>query len=221
MGARMPLKLIVANKAYSSWSMRPWLLLAGFDIPFEDEVIALDQPDTRARIVEYSPAGKCPILIDGAIKVWDSLAIIEYVAETYPDKAIWPRVAAARAMARALAAEMHSGFTALRQHCPTQFARSPRRIALNPAVEAEVERIEAAWRQAREKYGQAGPFLFGEFSAADAMFAPVVNRLHIYEIPVGDDTRAYMDALRALPAWRAWTADAEAEPWRIAKYDAI
>ena len=217
----MPFKLVVASKAYSSWSMRPWMVLAHFHIPFEEAVVPLDQPDTRERIAKVSPSGKCPALIDGATVVWDSLAIIEYVAESYPRKAIWPRAKAARAMARALAAEMHSGFPALRQHCPTQFVRPVRRIELTPAVEAEVARIEAAWTNARAKYGKAGPFLFGRFSAADAMFAPVVNRLYIYDIPVKPETRAYCDAIRALPAWKAWVADAEAEPWRIAAYEAL
>ena len=217
----MPLKLVIANKAYSSWSLRPWILLAHFHIPFEEVVIPLDHPDTRDRILEHSPTGKCPALRDGAIEVWESLAILEYLAEKHPEKAIWPRAKAARAHARALASEMHAGFQALRQHCPTQFLRPPRRIALTPAVEADVTRIEAAWANARARFGKAGPFLFGKFSAADAMFAPVVNRFHIYEVPVSAATRAYMDAVMALPAWRAWIKDAEAETWRIEKYESV
>ena len=217
----MPLKLVIANKAYSSWSLRPWILLAHFHIPFEEVVIPLDHPDTRARILEHSPTGKCPALRDGAIEVWESLAILEYIAEKHPEKAIWPRAKGARAHARALASEMHAGFQALRQHCPTQFLRAPRRIDLTPAVEADVARIEAAWANARARFGKTGPFLFGRFSAADAMFAPVVNRFHIYEIPVSAATRAYMDAVMALPAWKAWIKDAEAETWRIAKYESV
>ena len=166
-------------------------------------------------------AARCPALIDGPITVWESLSVIEYVAETHPEKAIWPRGKAARAHARSLAAEMHAGFQALRQHCPTNFRRPVRRIALTDAVEADVARIEAAWADARKTFGKAGPFLFGRFSAADAMFAPVVNRLHIYDVPVSRATRAYMAAVMALPAWKAWVADAEAEEWRIEKYDAI
>ena len=215
----MPLKLVIANKAYSSWSLRPWILLAHFKIPFEEVVIPLDQPDTRARILEYAPTGKCPSLQDGAIAVWESLAIIEYVAEKYPDKAIWPRGKAARAQARSLTSEMHAGFQALRQHCPTHFRRPVRKIALTEAVEADVARIEAAWAHARKTFGAAGPFLFGRFSAADAMFAPVVNRFHVYDVAVGPATRDYMDAVMALPAWKAWIKDAEAEPWRIEKYE--
>jgi glutathione S-transferase len=217
----MPLKLIVANKAYSSWSQRAWILLAHFKIPFEETVIPLDLPETHALILEHSPSGKVPALIDGPITVWESLSVIEYVAETHPEKAIWPRGKAARAHARSLAAEMHAGFQALRQACPANFRRPVRRIGLSEAVEADVARIEAAWAHARNTFGKAGPFLFGRFSAADAMFAPVVNRFHIYDVPVSPATRDYMSAAMALPAWKAWIADAEAEEWRIEKYDAV
>ena len=139
----------------------------------------------------------------------------------FPKKAIWPRGKAARAQARSLAAEMHAGFTALRQACPTNFRREVRAIPLSDEVRADVARIEAAFAAAREAFGKAGPFLFGRFSAADAMFAPVVNRLHVYDIPVAKPTRAYMEAIMALPAWKAWIAGAEAEPWRIDKYEAV
>jgi glutathione S-transferase len=217
----MPLKLIVANKAYSSWSQRAWILLAHFKIPFEETVIPLDLPETHAKILKHSPTGKVPALIDGPITVWESLSVIEYVAETHPEKAIWPRGKAARAHARSLAAEMHAGFTALRQACPANYVRPVRKIELSEAVMADVARIEAAWAHARKTFGKAGPFLFGRFSAADAMFAPVVNRLHTYDVPVSRRTREYMSAMMALPAWKAWVADAEAEEWRIEKYDAL
>jgi glutathione S-transferase len=217
------LKLIIANKAYSSWSQRPWILLTHFQIPFEEIVIPLDRPETRERIVAHSPTGKCPALRDGDLVIWESLAIIEYIAEAFPEKAIWPRDkrARARAHARALASEMHAGFQALRGHCPTQYRRPARAIALTPQVEADVARIEAAWAGAREAFGKDGPFLFGAFCAADAMFAPVVNRFHTYDIPVSAATRAYMDAMMALPAWKAWVEGGEAETWRIEKYDVI
>ncbi|MGD1036137.1 MAG: glutathione S-transferase family protein [Roseiarcus sp.] len=215
----MPLKLVIANKAYSSWSLRPWILLAHFKIPFEEVVIPLDRPETQAMILEHSPTGRVPVLRDGAITVWESLAIAEYVAEIHPERAIWPRGKAARAHARSLANEMHAGFQAMRQHCPMNFRRPARAIALTEAVEADMARIEAAWAHARENFGRAGPFLFGRFSAADAMFAPVVNRFHVYDVPVQPATRAYMDAVMALPAWKGWTADAEAEPWRIEQYE--
>jgi glutathione S-transferase len=220
-GPAMPLKLVIANKAYSSWSLRPWILLAHFKIPFEEIVIPLDEPTTRKRILAYAPTGKVPSLHDGAISVWESLAIMEYVAEKYPDKAIWPKAKAARAHARTLSSEMHAGFQALRQHCPTNFRRPVKKLELTEAVEFDVARIEAAWAHARKTYGAAGPFLFGRFSAADAMFAPVVNRLHVYDVKVKKTTRDYMKAVMALPAWRAWINDAGGETWRIEKYDSI
>jgi glutathione S-transferase len=217
----MSLKLVIANKAYSSWSLRPWILMTHFGIPFEETVIALRRPETRADILKFSPTGKIPALVDGDVAVWESLAIIEYLAESFPGLTIWPRPKPARALARSLAAEMHAGFSALRNQCPTQFLRPVRRSALTPEVEADVARIESAWRDARQRFGAGGPFLFGAFSAADAMFAPVVNRFHVYDIPVGPEARAYMAAMQALPAWKAWIAGAEGEPWRIAEYDQV
>jgi glutathione S-transferase len=217
----VPLKLILANKAYSSWSLRPWILLAHFKIPFEELVIPMDEPDTRVSMLKYAPTGKCPSLHDGTIAVWESLAIIEYIAEAYPQKAIWPKGRAARAHARSLANEMHAGFGALRQACPTNFRRPVRAIALSEEVLADVARIEAAWAHARKIFGKSGPYLFGRFCAADAMFAPVVNRFHVYDAPVSKPSRAYMETIMALPAWKAWIADARAEPWRIERYDAI
>ena len=217
----MPLKLIVANKAYSSWSLRPWILLAQLKIPFEEVVIAMDRPDTRETMLKYAPTGKCPSLHDGKIAVWESLAILEYIAEAYPAKPVWPKGKAARAHARSLASEMHAGFVALRQACPTNFRRAVKPILLSNEVRADVTRIEAAWTGARAAFGKGGPFLFGRFSAADAMYAPVVNRFDVYDIPVSKLTRDYMAAVMALPAWKAWVAGAQAEPWRIARYEAI
>jgi glutathione S-transferase len=218
---RMPLKLVVANKAYSSWSLRPWILMAHFHIPFEEVVIPMDQPDTREKMLKYAPTGKCPSLHDRKIAIWESLAIVEYLAEAYPEKAIWPRGRAARAHARSISNEMHAGFLALRQACPTNFRRRPKAISFSEDVLADVARIEALWAGARAVFGKAGPFLFGRFSAADAMYAPVVNRFHAYDVPVRKETRAYMAAVMNLPAWKAWIADAEAEPWRIERYEAI
>jgi glutathione S-transferase len=217
----VPLKLILANKAYSSWSLRPWILLAQLKIPFEEVVIPMNQPETRATMLKYAPTGKCPSLQDGKIAVWESLATIEYIAEAYPEKPVWPKGKAARAHARSLASEMHAGFTALRQACPTNFRRPVRAIPLHDEVKADVARIEAAWAQARATFGRGGPFLFGRFSAADAMFAPVVNRFHVYDVPVSSPTRDYMETIMALPVWKAWVADAHAEPWRIEHYEAI
>ena len=219
----MQATLVIGNKAYSSWSFRPWILLAHFKIPFGERLIPLDHNATSADILHYSPSGKVPCLIDGPLKIWETLAIIEYVAETYPARPIWPRGKAARALARVLAAEMHAGFQALRGECPMNLRRLPKPPLkpLSPAALADVARIEAAFADARQRFGRNGPFLFGRFCAADAMFAPVVNRLHAYDIEVSDATRAYMAAMMALPAWQSWAKDAAAESWRIEKYESM
>ncbi len=192
-----------------------------FGVPFDEITVPLGQESTRAEILRYSPAAKCPCLRDGEILVWDSLAIIEYIAESFPDVAIWPVKPAARAQARSLAAEMHSGFAPLRVHLPMNMRRPVRKRALTPEATADLARIEQAFAQARERFGAGGDFLFGEFSAADAMFAPIINRLHIYDAPVSPRTRDYMDAMMALPAWRDWSAGAFAERWTIEKYDLV
>ncbi len=215
------MKLVIANKAYSSWSLRPWILLRHFAIPFEEEVIALYKPDTAARIADYSGAGRVPILIDGEATVWESLAIIEHVAERCPALAIWPRETLARSHARSAATEMHAGFTALRSRCPMNIRRAPAAIAIDAAVQRDVDRLVSLWREARRRFGAGGPFLYGAFSATDAMFAPVVNRLHAYDIVVPEDVRAYMDSVMALPAWRDWEAGARAEPWYEPRYDDV
>ena len=217
----MPLKLIIANKAYSSWSLRPWILMTHFNIPFEEVVIPLDQHDTREKLLAYSPSGKAPALIDGDAAMWESLAILEYLAEKYPKRPIWPETRPARAMARALAAEMHAGFQSLRLHLPTNFRRPVRARELTEEAARDLARIEAAWSSTRRRFGRGGPFLFGPFCAADAMFAPVVNRLHTYAVPVTPQTRTYMDAIMALPAWQQWTREAAAEPWHVERYENI
>lgn len=220
----MALKLITANKAYSSWSMRPWLLMRVFQIPFDEVVIPLGTPDTKAEVLRYNPAGKVPALIDDEVRVWDSLAIIEYLAERHPDLPIWPRDKEARALARSLSAEMHSGFSPLRRSLPMNMRRVSKRPKLDKETKAEVmanvSRIADAWTDARARFGTDGPFLFGAFSAADAMFAPVVNRFEAYAIPVGAAPRAYMDAISSLPHWRDWKAGAEGEGWRIERIEA-
>ncbi len=219
------MKLVIANKAYSSWSFRPWLLLRVFAIPFDEVVIPLDMPGSAAAIAAYSPAGKVPVLIDGAVCVWDSLAIVEHLAERHPDLAIWPREAPARALARSLAAEMHAGFGPLRRALPMNMRRSSQPATLDAAtaeaVSADVARLEAAWADARSRFGKGGSFLFGAFGAADAMFAPVVNRLHAYAWPVTEGTLAYMEALMSLPEWRDWQNAAEAEGWRLERIEAV
>ena len=217
--------LVIANKLYSSWSLRPWIVLRALAIPFEEEVIAMDQPDTKARMLARGPTGKCPVLIHDDITVWESLAIIEYLAETFPDKHVWPSDARARAHARAASNEMHAGFQPLRQACPMNLGKRFASKDFGPEVAANVARIEALWREARGQFGKnatgqdAGPFLYGAFGAADAMFAPVVTRLDTYQIAVAADTRRYMDAVLSHPAFVAWRTAALAEPWTIARYE--
>lgn len=207
------MRLVIGNKNYSSWSLRPWIALKHHEIAFDEVRIPLDQPDTKARILAYSPAGKVPCLIDGAVTVWDSLAILEYLAEREPR--LWPADAALRARARAVAAEMHSGFAALRTHMPMNVRHRFPGKGRNAEVDAELARLGEIFGAAR------GPFLFGDFSAADAMFAPVVLRLRSYEPPLAPASRAYLDAMLALPAMREWIADAEREPEALPKYDAL
>ncbi len=204
-------KLVIGNKRYSSWSLRPWLVMTHFGLPFEEVAVLLDTPQFKPTVLRWSPAGKVPCLVDGDIRVHETLAIIEYLAETHPESAIWPRDRAARALARALANEMHAGFMGLRSACPMNLRRRFAFKDRGAAATADVARIVAAWRDARARFGAAGPFLFGAFSAADAMFAPVVTRLDTYAWPVEADIRAYMDAVLTLPAFLAWKAGADAE----------
>ncbi|QCI68928.1 glutathione S-transferase family protein [Phreatobacter stygius] len=215
------MKLVIANKAYSSWSFRPWILMKALSMPFEEEVIRLYQPDTSGRISRYSQAGRVPILIDGEITVWDSLAIIEYLAETLPEAGVWPRDRAARAHARAISCEMHSGFMPLRARLPMNLRRQPKAIPHDEDVDAAIDRVCQAWIEARDRFGGAGEFLYGEFSAADAMYAPVINRFHAYAVPVPPGVKAYMEAMMALPAWKEWLDGAMAEPWFEPRYDDI
>ncbi|ACB95303.1 glutathione S-transferase family protein [Beijerinckia indica] len=215
----MSLTLVIANKAYSSWSFRPWIVMRHFEIAFKEITIPMAQETTRTDMLRYAPTGKCPSLHDGDITIWDSLAIIEYLAESFPEKAIWPRDKAARAQARSLSAEMHSGFVNLRSLLPMNMRRPPAKRALTPEAAADLERLESAFATAQQAFGQGGPFLMGAFSAVDAMFAPVVNRLHVYDVAVSAPTKAYMEAVMALPAWRDWETDARAESWIIDKYE--
>lgn len=217
----MALKLIIGNKAYSSWSMRPWLLMAHMHIPFEETVINIYDEKGRRAMRRNAPTGKVPVLVDGDIRIWETLAILEYLAEKYPAKNIWPRNKVARAHARTLANEMHAGFLPLRRALPTNYRREPRPVEMGEDVLADIRRIEAAWADARKRFGRGGPFLFGKFTAADAMFAPVVNRLHAYDVKVNKPTREYMQAIQTLPAWIAWIKDAEKEKWTNPAYDSL
>jgi glutathione S-transferase len=212
----MALTLVIGNKNYSSWSFRPWIALRTAAIPFEEVVIPLYEPGSKERILSFSPAGKVPVLIDGDVRVWESLAIMDYLAERFPQGELWPKDAAPRAHARAIAAEMHAGFAPLRRHCPMNMWRPVKARELTPEVAADVKRIEAIFTECRERFGQGGAFLFGAFCAADAMYAPVVSRLHTYGIAVGPVAEAYKQAIMALPAWTEWRAAALKEPWVMA-----
>jgi glutathione S-transferase len=213
----MALRLVIGNKNYSSWSMRPWIALKVAGIPFEEEVISLDAADFKARVGKISGAGKVPALADGSVQVWESLAILEYLAERYPDARLWPADPAARATARAIAAEMHAGFVPLRRHLPMNMARPVMRRELPAEVQANVRRIDAIWTDCRTRCGGDGAFLFGAFGAADAMYAPVVARFHTYAVEVGAVAQAYLQAMMALPAWSEWRTAALAEPWVLAE----
>jgi glutathione S-transferase len=218
----MTLKLVIGNKNYSSWSMRPWLALRVNDIAFEEVFIPLYTGDAdKQRILNFSRAGKVPTLIDGDVTVWDSLAIIEYLAERFPEARLWPEDRADRAYARSISAEMHSGFMALRNECPMNLHRPVREVALSQDARANIARIQEIWLDCRERHGQRGPFLFGAFGAADAMFAPVVYRFHSFAIDGAPKVRAYMDTMLALPAVEEWTKAGLAETLLIDRVEAI
>jgi glutathione S-transferase len=219
----MTMKLVIGNKNYSSWSMRPWLALRGCNIPFEEIFVPLytDDKADKDRILSFSPAGKVPILIDGDVTVWDSLAIIEYLAERFPEAGLWPASPAERAHARSISAEMHSGFMALRNACAMNLHRPVRGIELSDDAKANVARIDDIWTECRARYGARGPFLFGKFGAADAMFAPVVHRLRTYAVELGAEARAYMETMMAMPAFAEWTRDGLAETLVIARFEQV
>src|SRR6476660_1303133 len=215
------LKLVIGNKNYSSWSMRPWLALRANDIAFDEVFIPLytDNKADKDRILSVTLSGKVPALIDGDITIWDSLSILEYLAEKFPQKKLWPQSTASRAHARSISAEMHSGFAALRNECGMNLHRPIRAIALSDDARANIARIQEIWTECRERYGKFGPFLFGAFSGADAMFAPVVHRFRTYAIAVTPEVRAYMDTMMALPAFQEWTRAALAETIIIEKFE--
>ena len=209
----MTLALTIGNKNYSSWSMRPWIAMKVAGIAFEETVISLDAAEFKPTLLRLSPVGKVPVLSDGDVHVWESLAILEYLAEKFPAAKLWPAETKARAHARAIANEMHAGFVPLRRHCPMNFWRPVKKRELTSDVAANVSRIDEMWSHCRAAFGNGGPFLFGTFTAADAMYAPVVSRFATYAVDVSAPSRAYMDAVMALPAWSEWRAAALREPW--------
>jgi glutathione S-transferase len=219
----MPLQLLIGNKNYSSWSLRPWLALKVARIPFDETLITLDTPDFRAKVSAMTGgagAGSVPVLMDGSVRVWETLAILEYLAEKFPQGGLWPPEEGARAHARAVAAEMHSGFQPLRRHLPMNVRRPVKPRALDNAVRADVARIDAIWAEARARFGAGGPFLYGAFGAADAMYAPVVWRFHTYAVQVSDKARTYMQAVMAMPASIEWREAARREPW-VLEHDEV
>jgi glutathione S-transferase len=207
--------LVIGNKNYSSWSLRPWMALSLAGIHFEERLIRFGEPRFGREIRKISKAGTVPVLIDGEIVIGESLAILEYLAERYPERHLWPRQLRARAVARAVASEMHAGFRDIRSACPMNLRRPRKAIALTNTIKADVARIEAIWRDCRREFGKGGPFLFGKFCNADAMYAPVATRIDTYAIPVAKDTRAYVDAIMSTSAFKAWKAEGLKEPWIV------
>jgi glutathione S-transferase len=218
----MALKLVIGNKNYSSWSMRPWLALRANNIEFEEVFIPLYTGAAgKHRILDITRSGKVPVLVDGDVTVWDSLAIIEYVAEKFPERRLWPVEPAQRARARSISAEMHSSFAGLRNECGMNLHRPIGAIELSADARANVDRIQEIWTECRERYGKYGPFLFGAFGAADAMFAPVVHRFRTYAIAVTPIVQRYVETMMALPAFQEWTNAGLAETLVIEKFETV
>ena len=208
--------LIIGNKNYSSWSLRPWLALKVAGVDFDEKLIPLFDADWPAQKAKL-PSGTVPVLDHDGTVIWETLAILEYAAETWGAENFWPTDKAARARARAVASEMHAGFTKLRGHMPMNIRASYPGRGMHPGVSEDIARVEAIWTDCRETFGAGGDFLFGPFCNADAMFAPVVSRLTTYGVQVGPVARAYMDAVQALPAMIEWSDGARAEPWTVAE----
>ena len=216
----MALTLVIGNKNYSSWSMRPWLALKACKIAFDEVSIPLYTGDAdKQRILKFTRSGKVPALVDGDVTIWDSLSIIEYAAERFPQARLWPEDVASRAHARSVSAEMHSGFMALRNECGMNLHRPVGAKALSTDARADVVRIQESWSECRARYGRGGPYLFGAFSGADAMYAPVVHRFWTYAVDVTSDVRDYMETMMALPAFQEWTRAGLAETLVIDKFE--
>ncbi len=215
----MDLILVIGNKNYSSWSLRPWLALKQAGIPFREIHISLYTETSRAEIKKYSPSGKVPTLIDGTVTVWESLAICEYLADKFPEKHLWPADPAVRAVARAVATEMHAGFGALRQHMSMNVRKHLPGKGRTPEVLKDIERITTLWNDCRARFGKGGDFLFGRFSIADAMYAPVALRFVTYEVGLDPVSAAYVKTIADLPAIRQWLADARAETEVIPQFE--
>lgn len=207
------MKLYIGNKKYSSWSFRPWIAMRAKQIEFEDEVVPFNEDAVNPDYVKFSPTSKVPVLIDGELAIWESLAILEYLADRFPDKDFWPTDIAAKAHARSISNEMHGGFFGIRGRCPMNMARPIKAIEEDAAVRKDVTRIEQIWQECLDKYG--GPFLFGEFCNADAMFAPVVNRIEKYVLSDHQAVKSYSEAMLNHPAYKEWEVAGIAEEWIV------
>jgi len=206
--------LYIGNKNYSSWSLRGWLMAKAAGIRFEEVLIRLRQPNTKAEVLRHSPSGRVPALVHGDVSVWESLAIGEYLAELFPDANLWPRDPGARAVARAVSTEMHAGFSALRTHFPMNMRSSFPNRASTPEVQADIDRITAIWHDCRTRFGKEGPYLFGgTFGNADAMYAPVVSRFRTYKVELDAGAQAYCETVWSFPPMQEWAAAAKNEPW--------
>ncbi|MBF2004800.1 MAG: glutathione S-transferase family protein [Chlorogloeopsis fritschii C42_A2020_084] len=213
------LSLVIGNKNYSSWSLRPWLAMKQFGLEFNEICIPLYTPESVSKISQYSPSGKVPVLLHGSLAIWDSLAICEYLAEEYPHLHWWPKDKSARAIARSISAEMHSGFQTLRQNMPMNCRAKLPGKGMAIGVQKDIDRITTIWQECRQKFGAGGDMLFGKFTIADAMFAPVVLRFVIYDVQLDDIARNYVETILKLPALQEWIKAAETEQEVIAAYE--
>lgn len=209
------IQLIIGNKNYSSWSLRPWILLKHFRIPFDEIFVPLYEGDFKKKLLKYSPNGKVPALVHGDVRVWESVAICEYAADLYPKKTLWPLKKADRAWARSISHEMHAGFFKLRKNMPMNIRGSYPGKGMTPEVEQDIARVVAIWTECRTKFKKKGPFLFGHFTVADAMFAPVVTRFRTYGVATDGLAADYVKTMLELPAFKEWEAAGIKEPWVI------
>ena len=209
--------LYIGNKNYSSWSLRPWLAMKVAGIPFEEKLILLFDDDWKANIAKVSPSARVPVLVDGGQTIWETMANLEYLAERHPDKGLWPEGREARAMARSVSNEMHAGFTALRGNMPMNIRKSHPGKGMGEGVAEDIARVSEIWNDCRKRFGADGPFLFGKFCNADAMFAPVVSRLTTFAVELDAVSAAYRDAVQALPEMIEWSDAGRAEPWTVSE----